>query len=117
MKNRTAQVASVIQSEVGILLMTEMQTNEFGMITISRVEVTPDLSSAYVYITSSKDGVDEELLISRLKKVRGKIQKTVGDHMVIKRTPVIKFRMDEGIQHFNHINEILGEIKHEKDSK
>ena len=110
MKKRHLQAASVIQSVVGMLLLTERPKPELGLLTVTNVEVAADLSQATIYVSSSQKDISSQLK-NHLDSVKSKIQLELGHHMRSRCTPRIHFKVDERFEHYEHIEKILDEIK------
>lgn len=48
---RQKRVASVIKEEISRLLIEGIQDSSSGLITVTRVEMTPDLMTAHIYLS------------------------------------------------------------------
>ena len=48
---RTRRVAELVQAELSRLLITEFQDAASGLLTVTRVEMTPDLLTARVFLS------------------------------------------------------------------
>jgi ribosome-binding factor A len=105
MTRRTDQVGSLIQKELGELMLgIELP----AMTTISRVEVSPDLKHAKVWVTifSDDQGMDDqvmEALSANLYEMQGEINKK----LVMHHAPRIAFAVDNSQRYASHINELL----------
>ncbi|GAH66503.1 unnamed protein product, partial [marine sediment metagenome] len=49
---RQKKVASLIKAELSRLLIEGIQDSTSGLITVTRVEMTPDLKTAHVYLST-----------------------------------------------------------------
>lgn len=78
--------------------------NKHGIIAISHVEVYPDLSEAKIY-------VDAELrvtkLVQALNRKAGVLKKEISPYLTMKRTPKLRFVIDEQIRAARKIEELL----------
>ncbi|HYC79975.1 MAG TPA: ribosome-binding factor A [Candidatus Binatia bacterium] len=105
MTRRTEQVASLIQKELGELMLgLELP----AMTTISRVDVTPDLKHAKVWISVFSDSasVEKDVLVtlsSNMYELQGELNRKFTMH----HTPRIAFAVDHTQQHASRINELL----------
>ena len=59
---RQKKVASLIKEALSRLLIEVIQDSGSGLITITRVEMTPDLRVAYIYLSVFGQGEDEAVL-------------------------------------------------------
>lgn len=68
---RNRRVADLVQHQLAGLLQREMDSKRFGLITISIVDVSPDLLNAKVFVTSLMDDCDRETLLEALNQKAG----------------------------------------------
>ena len=72
------------------------------MLTVTAVEVSPDLRHAVVYLSSLSDDASEALAEHRLQ-----LQRDIGRQVRMKRTPQLAFAADPGVAHGSKVEEIL----------
>lgn len=115
MSRRTDQVASAIQTELGNLMLGfEMP----AMTTISKVEVTPDLKHAKVWITvftqeRSMEKKVLDFLRDHLYDMQGELNRTFSMAYV----PRVSFKIDNSQVYASHINELLKKAQEEDEKK
>lgn len=85
-----------------------------GFLTVTRVEVTEDLSCAKVHISvldgsRSEEATDEA--VTALKRAAGHIRGEVSRRMHIRKAPELLFMPDGGAAYAARINEMLEELK------
>ncbi|MGO9340973.1 MAG: 30S ribosome-binding factor RbfA [Acidimicrobiales bacterium] len=78
----------------------------FRLLTVTGVEVTPDLSSAKVYLSSMGDPVAEALAAHRAH-----LQRAIGRQVRMKRTPKLQFLADPAVAEGAKVEEILRRLK------
>lgn len=86
---RTDQIGSIIHRAIAPQL--RQYEPEFGMITITRVEVTPDLADAMIYIEAHDQPIE---LLAQLHRDRIHLTRATNQHLMQKRTPRLKFKYD-----------------------
>ncbi|MBX4188211.1 MAG: 30S ribosome-binding factor RbfA [Candidatus Doudnabacteria bacterium] len=112
MTRRTEQVTSLIQQELG-RLMLELELP--AMTTISRVDVTQDLKHAKIWITVfSEDKVIEESVLEELGKHMYELQGQLNRSFTMHHTPRIAFAIDNSQHYASRINELLRRTKDEE---
>jgi ribosome-binding factor A len=97
--SRTDRVGQQIQKEVALILQREIKDPRLGMITVSAVEVSRDLSYAKVFITSL-DNHDEDkskLIMKILGDAQGFVRSLLGKRIRARIVPEIKFVMDTSL--------------------
>jgi len=107
---RTERISEVIKRELSEILRDEVNDPRLEFLSITNVEVTPDLRHAMIYVSPIKDE-DVGAIEKCLNHARGYIQKMLGRRLKIRYTPVIEFRIDASIKKAAHIMEILENIK------
>lgn len=110
---RTHRVSEVIRSELGRLLSRERDF-EGLLVTITEVEVTPDLRHAHVYVSSLNKGIPQDQILSALSNVRKEWQAEIAKRLVIKYTPRLIFKFDTGLERGDRVMQILSDLDQEK---
>lgn len=106
---RTIRVAEVIRKELSQLI--QRSNNLEGMlVTISSIDIPPNLKQAYVYVSVLNPDVDREAALAALNKNRREYQQIIGHHLGIKFTPRLVFRFDQAIERGDRVMEILQEL-------
>jgi ribosome-binding factor A len=110
MSRRTEKVASVIQHEVGEFL----KHLEFPvLITISKVEVSPDLKWCKIWITVLGNKKSQDEVLNILAENLKDLQRDLNRAMTMKFVPKISFVLDHGQEYAAKINELLRNAKDE----
>ena len=83
---------------------------ETSNITITEVNVSPDLKNAKVYIMPLGGKQKLEVLES-LNKIKGHIKKLISGGITLRQIPKISFIIDTSFEYAKHIDEIIKKIK------
>jgi ribosome-binding factor A len=75
------------------------------LMTVTHVEVEPDLRHATVLLSSMDTDAEEAL-----HEVRGRLQAAIGRQGRLKRTPQLSFAVDPGVSSGERVEEILREL-------
>ncbi|MGY8752701.1 MAG: 30S ribosome-binding factor RbfA [Phycisphaerales bacterium] len=95
MTQRTEQVASTLKRTLQQVLSRGLADPRVkGLITITRIDVSPDLANATVYCTVSPVE-HEELSLHGLQSASRWIRRQVADKVRFRRMPQFRFRVDE----------------------
>lgn len=114
---RPERVASEMREHISTIISEELKDPRIGFITVTRVEITPDLRNAKVFF-SSLGGKDEKAQAAEgLNSASGYIRKLLGERMRFKFVPELLFRLDESAEYILHLNEIFDKIHKEKEDK
>jgi ribosome-binding factor A len=99
---RALRVNQVLRQVVAEELERLVDADEIPMVTVTSVEVAPDMRTAVVYLASLPE---ETALV--LEERRTHLQKLIGLQMTIKRTPRLTFRADPAIATGTRVEELL----------
>jgi len=115
--HRPDRVGQQIREELSeILSRGEVHDPGIGFITLTRVQVTPDLQLARVYYTSLGDPKARKDTARALDRATGFFRRQIGARLQLRRVPELEFRFDESIANQDRIERILHEI-HEQDAQ
>ena len=107
---RTRRVAELVQAELSRLLISEFQDPVSGLLTVTRVEMTPDLLTARVFL--SVFGADDpNAQLDRLERAKGPIRKALASRVKLKYNPQLIFALDPGPEHQDRIDKLIEETK------
>jgi ribosome-binding factor A len=114
---RPHRVGDQIRQELSeILTRGEVHDPGIGFITLTRVQVTPDLQLARVFYTSLGDPNARKETARALTRATGFFRRQIGARLQLRRVPELEFRFDESIAHQDRIEQILRDI-HEEDAQ
>jgi ribosome-binding factor A len=107
---RTVRVAEVLRKELASQMSQSLDL-EGLLITISSVELPPDMKQAYIYVSTLNPEVDMAMALKLLNRNRVMWQGTIGRRLGLKFTPQLIFRFDAAIERGDRIMEILTELE------
>ena len=79
-------------------------------ITISEISVSPDLSNARVY-TMPLGGMNVDVILPALNRLAPMIQSLVAKKVYLRRTPRLRFLLDDSFENVARINQLFHAIK------
>ena len=86
------------------------QIIENNDITITEVNVSPDLKNAKVYIMPL-GGENKLEVLDSLNKSNGRIKKLISSNINLRQIPKLQFKIDETFEYAKNIENILQKIK------
>jgi ribosome-binding factor A len=113
---RQKQVASVILEEMNdIFLRMGLNMADGGMVSISKVKVTPDLLEVRIYL-SMFQVADAKALIAKIEGRTGEIKRLLGLRVKqqLRRMPELKFFLDDTLDYVFKMEELFKKINEEK---
>ncbi|PYR27673.1 MAG: 30S ribosome-binding factor RbfA [Acidobacteria bacterium] len=109
--SRPDRVAEQIRSELASLLAREVHDPGIGFVTLTRVQISPDLQSARVFYTALGDGAARRNSARALERAAPFLRRQIGSRLRLKRVPELKFLYDESIAGQDRIEQLLNEIR------
>lgn len=114
LSHRTERVAEQIREEVSQILATEVADPGIGLVTVTRVKVTSDLSLARVYWTILGDKAEQKKTQKALMRAAAYVRHLLSTRMTLRRSPEVTFTFDESVAAQERVEQILQELKQEE---
>lgn len=113
MSRRTERIGEQIRAELARLLREEATDPRIGLVTLTHVDVAPDLSHARVYWSAlvSKDSDDLASSEAGLASAAGFLRHRLARLLELKRVPELRFRFDPSLVQGDATLSILREIR------
>ena len=99
MSRRTEKIASELRGELARLLLEEVSDPRVRMVTLTRVDVAPDLSNARVHysvLDTGEDGAVEDI-DAGLQSAAAFLRRRAAKTMQLRRMPELRFRYDPSL--------------------
>ena len=112
MTRRMPKVDDLIQAEVADLLRRHIKHPALQdvMLSITRVETSPDLQSARVFISVMDDSADAEEIKVALERSEPFFHRELGRRLHMRRIPRVKFILDRSIAEGDRMATLLREV-------
>ena len=106
---RSDRIADVIHHEVADMLMRKVKDPRVAGVTVSGVEVTPDLRHARIFYCVSGNPTEEErkTIELGLKKAVGFVRSELGRRLQLRYVPGVEFRYDASFEYGDRIERLL----------
>lgn len=111
---RIDRISHLIHMELGNLILSKVKDPRLGFVTVTHVNVTPDLKQAFVYYSVLGDAKAKETTRKVLIKSAGFLQKEIGANLKLRFTPKLEFRLDESIDKGLEIDQLLAKLHKDK---
>lgn len=109
MNHRIERVCEVLKRELGIIVLREL-TFSVPLVTVSSVDITPDLKQAHIFISAFGTEGQKRGVIALLEKNRHLLQAELAKRLILKQTPHLNFRLDDSIERGSRVLSILDEL-------
>lgn len=116
---RQKQVGKLVQAELSdIFQRTGLNMSQGGMVSVSKVTMTPDLIEARVYL-SLFQVPDKDKFLADLKEHNWEYRKQLGERVrnQLRRVPYIEFFLDDTLDYVFKMEEVFKKIEDERQSK
>lgn len=107
--SRTQRIGEEIRKVVSTMLISGIKDYRINsLISVTDVDVTSDLSYAYVYVSIL--GGNKESSMAGLKSACGYIRKEVGKNVKLRHTPEIIFKIDDSIEKGMYMESLIKKV-------
>lgn len=107
---RLARIDEELKKEISNIINFNVKNSDVtGMISVTKVKVTPDLKYAKVYV-SILNSRNIKTTLAGLKKASGFIRSEVAKRVNLRNTPELVFELDDSIEYGARIDSILKEV-------
>ena len=106
---RPQKVADLIQRELSDLLRREVRDPRVGMVTITSVDVSPDLSHAKIFFTIlSKENLQQTT--DGLQRAAGFLRSQLAHRTKLYSTPELRFAYDDSIERGDRLSQLIDSV-------
>lgn len=116
MSNRLVRVAELLQREVSQQLRARWP-QEAARITLTDTVVAPDLAQARIRYAVVGGPAHEAAAARLLAGIRGELRSLVGRAVTLKRTPELRFVLDESAERGLRVRSLLDDLDRESGAK
>ena len=115
MSLRAEKVGSVIK-RVLVNPITDLASEySAGLVTVTSVRMSPDLSIAKVYLSIFKrKGAEPGVFLDILETNKGSLRTSVAKNLKLRHTPELRFFLDDTLDQMQHIQDLLNSVKVEE---
>lgn len=106
---RQERVAEALREEISDLL-GELKDPRVGFASVTRVEMSPDLRHARVYVSVLGDESQKRATMEGLRSATGFIRSEVGRRVRLFRTPEIAFHLDESLEKGARVLKLIQDV-------
>jgi ribosome-binding factor A len=91
-------------------ILTQVRDPRVQNVTVTAVEMDPDMRSATVHVSVMGSPAKEELALKGLANSAGFLQAQVAERIETRYTPRLKFKLDNGVKRSIEIARMLSEV-------
>jgi ribosome-binding factor A len=114
---RVLKAAEAIREVVSMAILTDLRDPRIEGVTVTYVEVSPDMRLAKVHVSIMGDEAQQKLCLHGLRSSAGYLQNKISERIDTRYTPRIRFELDEGVKKSLAISQMLQELLPETEEK
>jgi ribosome-binding factor A len=107
---RVQKAAEAIREVVSMAILTELRDPRVEDVTVTYVEVSPDMRQAKVHVSVMGDDAKQKLCLHGLQSSAGFLQTKIGKRIDTRYTPRLRFELDMGVKKSLAIARLLNEV-------
>lgn len=114
---RQEKVASFIRHEIADMIMRELNDPRLtGLVSVTRVKVSSDLSSADIFITSMGTPGQQNAALEALQSASGMMRTKLTKTMNLRVAPFLKFHIDEALKKEIAVLDLIRKANEEREA-
>lgn len=114
---RLLKAAEAIREVVSMAILTEIRDPRVENVTVTGVEVAPDMKTANVLVSIMGDEGRQQLCLRGLHNSAGFLQSKVAKRIETRYTPRLTFEIDDGVKKSLEVQKILQQIAKEREER
>ena len=107
---RLLKAAAAIREVVSMAILTELRDPRVRDVTVTQVEVAPDMRSAKVHVSIMGNESRQNLTLRGLQNAAGFLQQKIASRIDTRYTPRLQFVLDKGVKNSIAVSRILSEV-------
>ena len=107
---RVLKAAEAVREVVSMAILTDLRDPRIQGVTVTFVEVSPDMRVAKVHVSIMGNDTAQKLCLKGLQSSAGFLQQKISKRIDTRYTPVIRFELDLGVKKSIAIAKMLGEV-------
>lgn len=117
-KQRTSRLNSLLKEVISDIIRRDVRNPHVNeLVTVTRVDISKDLHHAKVYISVIGSAAQKEETLEALQSAAGFIAVQSSKEVVMRYFPALSFKIDDSVEKHMRIEELLGKIAAEKDTR
>jgi ribosome-binding factor A len=114
---RLLKAAEAIREVVSMAILTEIRDPRVENVTVTGVEVAPDMRSAKVLVSVMAEEGRQHLCLKGLQNSSGFLQSQLAKRIDSRYTPRLTFELDQGVKKSLEVNKILQDLAREREQR
>ncbi len=108
--SRNRRVAELLQRELALLVQQYTQNSDMGMVTLSTIDVSPDLKNAKIFITCLGNTTDINEIVNVLNGHEGQFRHELTKMVTLRVIPKLHFEFDHSLEQANKLTALIDSL-------
>ena len=105
--SRTRRVGEQLQRELATLIRDQIDDPRLGMVSVSAVEVSRDLSHAKVFFSTLGEASEADASLQVLKGASAYLRKLLGQRLHFRQVPQLHFKQDHSLEEGTRLSALI----------
>jgi ribosome-binding factor A len=115
MSRRLQRLNTLFQEELAELIQTEIRDPRMaGVVSITRIDTSPDMENADVYISVLGTADDKSGSLAALRHAAPFLRRELLHRVHIRKVPHLHFVLDETIEEAAHVLELMRQVREDE---
>jgi|Deesub1362B_J571_1020462.scaffolds.fasta_scaffold01714_4 ribosome-binding factor A len=111
---RQRRVGELLHEEISELLESKVRDPRLGFVTVTGVEVSPDLRLAHVYVSTLGNEKRKQEVLEGLRSAKGFIRREIGSRLRLRYIPDLIFHLDKSLELGDRIEKLFQRLSEEE---
>ncbi len=111
MSQRTQRIDELLRQEIGAIVARDVADPRIGFATITKVETTPDLRHAKVWVSVIGQPAERHATVTALGRAMPFVRHELGRMLRIKRIPDLHVQLDDTAERGTRVLQLLNELE------
>lgn len=112
MSRRSVRISDLLRDELSKMIANQLKDPRInGMLSITQVDVSPDLRSARAFVSVFGDPIQRKMALEGLNSSSGFLRRELGSRLHFRRIPEIKFILDDSMEQGDNLLKLIDNLK------
>jgi ribosome-binding factor A len=115
MSRRTERVNDLLREEISDLLRSDLRDPRIGgMVSVTHVDVSPDLRRAYAYVSVLGTDAERDGTMKALERARPFLRRELSRRLRLRTTPDVEFLSDTSMERAQELTDLMRKTAEER---
>lgn len=116
-RHRPERMSELIRHAIADAIATELKDPRVGFVTVTRVNVSPDVTHATVYVSVMGSDEEKSRAMEGLENASGFLRTHIARQLHVRTAPELHITLDRGLEHAAHIDDLLDQISQQEEER